>query len=135
MQVNSVSNGYSVNFGALSSQLHEDMWKAVQRNCKNVKDINNSKLYKDYKYILKHTAGDGFKFGWSDLGLDEYRYRRKVIQAMPSDWNREHWCYPESLDVTELYWNSKDPYKEIIKAFAKFLKEKFPYYPEKLNNS
>ncbi len=28
----------------------------------------------------------------------------------------------EQLDISDTYWNSKDPYKDIIKKFVKWLK-------------
>ena len=120
MQINSVSNG--IKFGTLSHELHENMWQAVQRNCPNLENLNKSKLYRDYKYILEKTAGDDFSFDWLHDCRKNFRYTSKVIAADPSEERREHnFSHSAYLDVTDIYWNSKDPYKDIIKVFAKWL--------------
>jgi hypothetical protein len=122
MQINCVSNGRSVKFGTLSPDFQENMWQAVRRNYPNFPNgnINKSKLYQDYKFILNRTAGDDYSYR---MIHDSRNYERVLIQANPSDYCRKHkFGTCEQLDISDAYWNSKDPYKEIIKKFAKWLK-------------
>ena len=129
MQINSVKICHDVKFGSLSPDLQENMWKAVQRDCPDFpnKNINRSKLYQDYKFILERTASDDYSYR---MYHDPRDYTRVLIQANPSDYCREHdFGTCEQIDISDAYWNSKDPYKDIIKTFAKWLK--LPYHSMK----
>ena len=117
MQVNSVSNG--LNFGALSPELHENMWQAVKRNCPTTylsKDINKSKLYQDYKKILDYTSGEDCLFVEASDPKD--RNTRLIIGRNIND---NFVTNDEVCDVTEACY-AEDKYKEMIKIFAKWIK-------------
>ncbi len=120
MQINSVSNG--IKFGALSFELQEKMWQAVKRNNPNFPNgnINKSKLYQDYKYILNQTKGDDCLF--VEI-RDEYDKGRIVEERPYSDNTGKGYTVQRVWNISKAY-SKKDPYKEIIKIFAKELKNK-----------
>lgn len=108
MQINSVSNGYG--FGALSSQLQENMWQAVKRNCPKSylsRKIEKTKLYRDYKYILDNSEG---------LLLDEVRTGLNSGYIIDKNCNMMG-----NINVSKAY-GKKDNYAEMIKIVAQFLK-------------
>lgn len=117
MQVSSINSGYSMNFGALSPRLQENMWQAVKRNYPDFlnKNINRSKLYQDYKYILEHTKGDEhFYFEIRDSYDKGFIVDKVPDYAIGNDLNH-------IWDISKAY-SKKDPYKEMIKIFAKKLR-------------
>ena len=117
MQVSSAGNG--LNFGALSPELHENMWQAVKRNRpQGYQNINKSKLYQDYKYILNNTKGDDCLF--VEI-RDKYDKGRIVEQRPYSDNTGKGYTVERAWDVSKSY-SKKDPYKEMIKIFAQGLR-------------
>ena len=120
MQINSVSNG--LNFGALSPELHENMWQAVKRNCpKGCQNINKLKLYQDYKKILDFTKGDECMF--VELGDSRFPDRRIIAKTHPKGREKRFEDFQGYVfcDVTEACY-AEDKYKEMIKIFAKWIK-------------
>ena len=126
MQINSVSNGYGIKFGALSPELQENMWQAIKRNRpQGYQNINKSKLYQDYKYILNNTSGDNRFFVESRT---DYNKGRIIEQKPFSDDKGKGFELIRTWDISKAY-SKKDPYKEIIKIFAQGLRK------DKANNT
>lgn len=111
MQINGVSSSYG--FGALSPELQENMWQAVKRNRpQGYQNINKSKLYQDYKYILNNTKGD-------DSFYVEYRHNHD------NGWIHDKMSFNTLAPICNVSkaYSTKDPYKEIIKIFASWLRD------------
>ena len=119
MQINSVSNSYG--FGALSPELQENMWQAVKRNRpQGYQNINKSKLYQDYKYILNQTKGDDSFY----VEIRDSYDKGRIIEERPycDDKGKGSIIEHGGWDISKAY-SKKDPYKEIIKIFAQGLRK------------
>ena len=105
MQVNSISNGYGIKFGALSSDLQDKMWNAISKKYSgDINKITKSKIYKDYQYILKNSNEC---FLTEDRKNGYIEDKNNAIQA----------C----IDVSSAY-QKKEPYIEIIKTLKNAIK-------------
>lgn len=122
MQINNINNGYSMNFGVLSPELQKNMWRAVKRNCpkRNCpksycnKNLEKLKIYRDYKYILENTKGDNHIF----VEVSDKSKKKFIVEKIPCSFGYD---LANMWDITKAY-DKKDKYKEIIKIFAKSLR-------------